>query len=178
MRAALACAMALAAGSVAFAVGSDDDAPPVPTETTEVCEEGLVWDAELSACVAIEEAGLSEDAALRAVRELAHFGRPADARALLLHLEGSTDERVLTYLGFTARLLGNQEEAMLWYATALSANPDNLLARSYRGMALLEAGDIQGAWQELIEIRERGGAGTWPDRALAQAIRTGNPITY
>jgi len=38
------------------------------------------------------------------------------------------------------------------------------------GMALVEQGDIQGARVQLVEIRDRGGEGTWAYRALLQSL--------
>ena len=85
---------------------------------------------------------------------------------------------MLTYWGFTSRKLGDVEAAMAWYDAALAANPDNLLARAYRGMAYVEMGDLTLARAELEDIWERGGAGGWPEAALAQAIATGVGVSY
>ena len=67
---------------------------------------------------------------------------------------------------------------MSHYEAALAADPDNVLARSYLGMAYVAKGEFDLARAELLQIRARGAAGTWPDRALARAIRTGVLIDY
>lgn len=161
-----------------LAVGDEDDAPPVPTQTTTECPEGTVFDADADACVVIQDSGLDDDGLYDAARELAYARRYDDALAALAAMSDPDASRVQNYLGFIHRQLGDMPRAMAHYAAALEANPDNLLARAYRGMAFLESGEIYLAQTELAEIRARGGRGTWPDRALSQAIRTGNSIDY
>ncbi len=91
--------------------------------------------------------------------------------------EGDTD-RVLTYKGFANRKAGRLEEGLAYYDAALQVNPDNLLARSYLGQALVEMGEMQLAQVQLDEIVARGGAGHWPATALQKAIETGQTYTY
>jgi hypothetical protein len=55
-------------------------------------------------------------------------------------------------------------------------NPDNLLARSYMGQALVEQGQVDLALAQLSEIRMRGGRGTWAETSLANAVATS--VTY
>ena len=55
----------------AIAAGSDDTEPPKPTETTTVCEEGLVWDVKIEKCVKPDDLSLNDDQRFKAVRELA-----------------------------------------------------------------------------------------------------------
>ncbi len=38
------------------------------------------------------------------------------------------------------------------------------------GQALIEQGDIEGARVQLVEIRDRGGEGTWAYRALLRSL--------
>jgi tetratricopeptide (TPR) repeat protein len=177
MRLALAAALALMPLS-AFAAGSDDAEEPAPTETTTQCEDGMVFDEKTKACVAPEQTGMDNDTRYRAVRELAHAGRTDDAfRVLASMTEGRTD-RVMTYEGFLNRQAGNWEAALAAYDTALTLNPDNILARSYYGQALVLMNEISLATGQLDEIRARGGRGTWAEVALATAIRTGQTATY
>jgi tetratricopeptide (TPR) repeat protein len=91
--------------------------------------------------------------------------------------EGETD-RVLTYTGFLNRQMGNWEEGMAAYEMALTINPDNILARSYFGQALVLMNETGLAQAQLNEIRARGGVGTWAESSLAQAILTGTTTTY
>ncbi len=55
-------------------------------------------------------------------------------------------------------------------------NPDNLLARSYMGQALVEQGQVDLALAQLSEIRMRGGRGTWAETSLTNAVATS--VTY
>lgn len=162
--------------AVAWAVGSDDSDPPKPTATTTTCENGQVWDDKTKACVNPQSGQLDNDTRFQAVRELAWAGRPDEALMVLATMtEGDTD-RVLTYRGFALRKSGDLEGGMAAYQAALQQNPDNILARSYFGQMLVEMDEIEMASLQLDEIRARGGAGTWAERALSTAITTG--ITY
>ncbi|MHA7886500.1 tetratricopeptide repeat protein [Roseicyclus sp.] len=163
----------------ALAVGPDDD-PPTPTETTTECAEGTVWDGETQACVAIEESAQATDpeALITTVRELAYAGRHGDALALLARAPDQGDTMVLTYMGYSTRSMGDMQTGLDHYDRALAADPDNLLARAYLGMARLQLGETGLAEVQLAEIRARGGVGRWPERALAAAIAQGSPAGY
>lgn len=162
----------------AFAAGSDDTAPPTPTETTTQCTDGQVWDEKTKACVAPEDARLEDDTRFRAVRELAWAGRQDDARRVLAAMtEGPTD-RVMTYEAYTLRKSGQIEAGLAAYEAAILANPGNILARSYYGQALVEQGEFDMAKAELAQIAAHGGAATWAHQALATAIETGQTATW
>ena len=172
--------LTLAMAQSGFAVGSDDDTPPTPTQTTTECPEGAVWDVETATCVTIEETGLVTDPAAltRTVRELAYAGRHRDALALLDRAPDQSDSMVLTYRGFSTRSLGDMTGGMVHYTQALAADPDNRLARAYMGMAYLIIGQADRAAAQLAEIRARGGEGRWPEQALAAAIAQGTAAGY
>jgi tetratricopeptide (TPR) repeat protein len=165
----------------AFAVGDqfdEEETPPVPTETTVKCVAPQVWDMTTKACVDPKDARLDDDTLYRAAREYAWAGQPEAALTVLSAMaEGDTD-RVLTYRAFASRKAGRIEEGLALYAQALALNPGNLLARSYLGMAYVEIGAAAEAQAQLDEIRARGGVGTWPEIALAEAIATGETIGY
>jgi tetratricopeptide (TPR) repeat protein len=162
----------------AFAAGSDDPEPPKPTATTTECVEGQIWDEKTKACVVPEDAMLDNDQRFDAVRELAHAGRTDDALRVLAAMTERDTDRVLTYTGFLNRQAGHWEVGLAAYDRALKQNPDNILARSYYGQALVMMNEIELASLQLHEIRARGGAGTWADTALATAITTGTVATY
>lgn len=163
--------------SPAFAVG-DLSTPPTPTQTTEVCPEGAVLDADASACVVIQDSHLDDDTLIQTARELAYASRFEDAINLLGRASDQGDTMVLTYLGFSHRSAGRFDVGLAYYDQALEVNPDNLLARAYMGMAFIEAGEPALARFELAQIRQRGGSGSWPERALAEAIETGQTLRY
>ncbi len=162
----------------AFAVGSDDDTPPQPTNTTETCENGQIWDEDSEACVDADDARLDDDARFGAAREFAYAGHPLDAQSALMAMSDQSEDRVQTYWGFTSRALGDWELAEGYYQRALQANPDNLLARAYYGMGLIEQGQIEAARLQLVQIWERGGEGSWPEYALHRALTTGQTTGY
>ncbi len=64
-----------------FAAGSDDTAPPTPTQTSKDCKDGEIWDEKTSLCVAPEKTGMNYDQRFLAVRELAYAGRLEDGLA-------------------------------------------------------------------------------------------------
>lgn len=161
----------------AFAVGSETDAPPKPTETTEVCADGLIFDLATQTCMAPDQSTNDDNAMMDAVRELAYDGRYADARRVLDGLD-QTDSMVQTYYGFTARKLGDMDAGMAYYQTALTIDPDNNLARSYMGQGMVEMGDLVGARAQLSEIRARDGRQTWSEIALRMAIDSGTGLSY
>jgi TPR repeat len=159
-----------------FAAGSDSTEPPKPTQTTTVCEKGLIWDVKTEKCVKPDEQSLNDDARFKAVRELAYAGRPQEALVVLASMtEGDTD-RVLTYRGFALRKSGDLEGGIAAYDAALAQNPDNILAHSYYGQLMVEMDEMDLARGHLDAIRSAGGAGTWAEASLARAIATG--VTY
>jgi tetratricopeptide (TPR) repeat protein len=162
----------------ALAAGSDDSDPPKQTETSTKCENAQVWDEATQTCVNADSGQLDDETRFQAVRELAWAGRPEEALQVLSTMHEGNSDRVLTYLGFANRKAGRLEEGLDYYAQALDANPDNILARSYYGQALVEMGEIQLASLQLDEIRTRGGAGTWAETSLDTAIRTGQTLSY
>jgi len=171
-------ALAVLVASPAFAVDPADLAPPVPTETTTVCEDGRVWDPETETCTAPTDASLDDTELLGAARELAHAGRYDDAGRVLDAVADQGAGAVLTYRGFLARKRGDWAAADTWYGAALAADPDDLLARSYMALGMLERGDHSGARAELSQIRARGGRNTWAEAALAMALSGGGSPGY
>lgn len=162
----------------AFAAGSDDTEPPPPTPTSTDCKRAEIWDEKTQKCVPPKSSGLNNDQRYTAVRELAYAGRIDEAQLVLASMTEGDSDRVLTYRGFLARKSGDWETGRAQYLAALAANPDNLLARSYMGQGLMQRGDKDGARAQHAEILRRGGAGTWAELALADAIATGIGYSY
>ncbi len=171
--------IALCLPTLAFAAGDETTtSPPKPTNTTKTCKGEQVWDASRKKCVKPRGAALDDDTLYGAVRELAYAGRYEDAQKVLAEMSDQTDDRVLTYLGFTHRKLGDTDLGMAYYREAIARNPDNLLARSYMGQGLIEAGDKVAAYAQLREIQARGGRGNWPETSLREALATGQTYNY
>lgn len=166
----------------AFAAGSGGDGetmtPPKPTKTTKTCKGVKVWDSAKNRCVKPKQSSLDTDGLYQAVRELAYAGRYGDAQGVLRAMPDQSDDRVMTYWGFTHRKMGDVDQGHAFYRAALQNNPDNLLARSYMGQSFVQQGQMTEARFQLAEIRARGGAGSWPEVALAAAIRTGQTTNY
>ncbi|MEL6609874.1 MAG: tetratricopeptide repeat protein [Pseudomonadota bacterium] len=173
----LATALALTP-AIALAAGGSSSNPPTATATTTTCQEGYVYDAATKSCVVPQESNLiDDDARYEVVRELAYAGRYDDAQTILGMMDAA-DDRVMTYMGFTERKLGNVDAAMTFYQAALTANPDNILARSYMGQAYVEQGAIDLAQVQLSEIKARGGKQTWAAKSLEWAIQSGKGFSY
>lgn len=166
------------AATQAFAVGSDDNTPPTPTETTAECTEGQIFDEKTKACVDSEQQSFNDDIRYGAVRELAYAGAYERAKRVIASADNPQDPRFLNYRGFIARKMGDTDTAMTLYQAALAINPDYLLARSYMGQWLVTLGDLDGAKAQLREISDRGGKNTWPYFALKQAIVAGPQSSY
>jgi protein involved in temperature-dependent protein secretion len=88
--------------------------------------------------------------------------------------EGDSD-RVMTYDAFTLRISGRIEDGLARYEQAISANPANILARSYYGQALVLQGEYGMAREQLAAIDNRE---SWAWRALNHAIETGETANY
>lgn len=178
-------------------LAKDSDEPPKKTQTTKDCFQARQWDpsigkyvkfsqpvngvydASIKKCVRPDRTGyMDSDTLYKAVRELAYAGRYQDAIKVLDQMPEQLSDRVLTYRGFTARKLGRAEIANAYYTQAIEVNPDNILARSYMGQGLVEAGDKVAALTQLREIQNRGGTGTWSEVSLRTAIQTGTTYSY
>lgn len=196
-------AVSLTAFSTVRAADSDTTTPPVATETTTTCTDGKIWNEEKKECVAPEDMKPAEvtptegtpteekapeaeqkksqreidDKLYEAAREFAYAGQYENALRALHAASDQEDPRILNYLGYNTRKLGNMKLGMTYYKRALQKDENYILARSYMGQALIEQGDIEGARVQLVEIRDRGGENTWAYRALLQSLG-GERTTY
>jgi tetratricopeptide (TPR) repeat protein len=190
-------AVSLAALSAARAADSDTTTPPVATETTTTCTDGKIWNAEKKECLAPEDLKPAEttpddkakpeeqkksereidDKLYEAAREFAYAGQHENARRALRAAYNQDDPRILNYMGYNTRKLGDMALGMEYYKRALQKDENYILARSYMGQALIEQGDTEGARVQLVEIRDRGGENTWAYRALLQSLG-GERTTY
>jgi len=107
-------------------------------------------------CVREMAGSMPQDEAFYAGYWLAKTGRYQEA---LQFLQGASqnDERVLTYIGFATRKLGDVDGALPYYGRALALNPGYSVARAYLGEAYLSKGAPAKAKGELAEIERRCG---------------------
>lgn len=164
--------------SLAFAAGSGSSSAPAPTQTITDCAAGLVFDLATQSCMSPDDSTNDDSARMDDIRSLSHTGRYADALAVLATLTDQSDPMALTYYGFATRKSGDVDAGMAFYQAALAIDPGNLLARSYMGQAHVEAGQMLAASLQLREIMARGGAGTWAETSLSQAIASGRTYSY
>lgn len=172
MRLLVATALALALPVTAFAA-MDETAPPKKPK----CESGFVYDKKSKKCVSSNGNTFDFETLYQEVRSLSYDGRYTDAQDLLAMMPAD-DDRVLTYMGFTNRKMGNVEAAMQYYARALERNPGNVMARSYMGQGFVDDGNVTAAIEQLREIRAYGGTGTWAEASLRTAIATGETFNW
>jgi protein-disulfide isomerase len=118
-----------------------------------------------------------DDKLYAAAREFAYAGQHENALRALRAAYDQEDPRILNYMGYNTRKLGNMQLGMTYYKRALQKDENYILARSYMGQALIEQGDVEGARVQLVEIRDRGGENTWAYRALLQSLG-GERTTY
>ena len=171
-------AAALILPTAVFAAGGDDKDPPTTTNTTTECTDGMIWSDTENKCVSPQSGALQDDDLYDAARELAYAGQYHETLDVLAAMSDPTDDRVLTYMGFAHRKLGDVELGNAYYRQAIAKNPDNILARSYMGQGFVAAGDLAAARVQLSEIRSRGGRETWAEFSLHQAIETGRVVSY
>lgn len=168
---ALAAALALPFGAVHAAGSGNEDPPKKPK-----CEKGYAYDKKTKKCLEVKSS-LDTQTLYENVRALAYAGRYLEAQDVLAVMP-QDDDRTLTYMGFTHRKLGQTSKAMDYYQQALAVNPANILARSYMGQGLVEAGKVADAITQLRAIRSHGGQGTWAEASLRTAIATGQTFNY
>ena len=118
----------------------------------------MVWDEKAGECVKIQDSRLDNDALYQAAREFAYAGQFNNALSALSAMDEGESDRVLTYLGFTHRKMGDHEAGLRYYDAAFAKNPDNILARSYMGQGFVEDGKLDLAKAELSEIRKASGS--------------------
>lgn len=88
---------------------------------------------------------------------LAKAGQYSEALSELRRIKKQDDPKVLNYIGFATRKLGNVDEALAYYGKALELNPNYTVARAYLGEAYLQKGQLGPAEAQLGEIEKRCG---------------------
>ncbi|MEO1694457.1 MAG: tetratricopeptide repeat protein [Pseudomonadota bacterium] len=115
---------------------------------------------------------LSDDQIYAAAYALAKSGNYRKAKDLLLTAADQTAPRILNYLGFTTRKLGDAARALPFYEQALKAQPDYAVARSYYGEALVTLGRVSDARVQLTAIAQICGETCEAYTRLANALKS------
>ena len=171
--------VAFALPTAAFAAGSDSSSSPSPSDAAANCMKiGKVLASDGKTCVEPSSGALDDDMLYQAAREYAYSGQYDETLEILAAMSDPMDDRVLTYKGFVHRKQGDLVLGNAYYRQAIERNPDNILARSYMGQGFVEAGDFVAARDQLLEIRSRGGEGTWAEASLLKAITDGKTYDY
>jgi tetratricopeptide (TPR) repeat protein len=158
----LAKGLAAFAGVLAMTVSAASfAAEPVPFSkdvgpASAACDGHAKGSAAWTACVGRATAAMPDQELFYAGYWLAKNGQYREALGYL-NLAKVKDERVLTYIGFATRKLGDVEAALPLYASALKLNPNYSVARAYLGEAFLTKGEPAKAKAELAEIAQRCG---------------------
>ncbi|MDA8870954.1 tetratricopeptide repeat protein [Rhizobiaceae bacterium] len=168
---------ALAVSTAAFAftpasvqaAGSD-----TYSDKAKSCKKGKTWDKKTKKCVdAKKSSGLSDDQLFENGQALAYAGRYEEALTVLELAENKHDARILNFRGYATRKMGDLEGGLVHYRAALAIDPDYVLAREYMGEALVTAGRMDEARDQLSEIATRCGTGcreyTMLEKAIADA---------
>ncbi len=137
----------------AFAAGESNSTVRVPT-----CKKGFAYNKRRKKCVRIKKSeNFSDDNIYWAAKDLAYNARYQEAINLLNLASNKNDPRILNYLGYSTRKLGNVEKGLTYYQAALKADPDYTLVREYMGEAFLQLGQVDKAREQLGEIANRCG---------------------
>lgn len=163
----------LGSATLSHSAGSD----PVET-TTQNCPTGQTWSEQAGKCVIVKSNKLNDDERYTAGWKLAKAGEYARAINVLKTIRNQRDPKVLTYLGFSHRKLGDFSEGLAYYKQALAIDPDFVRAREYLGEGYIVMGKVDLAKQQLAEIKSRCGTGCAEYKQLAHAIATGRENSW
>lgn len=143
--------------------GSGDSDPPtnVPADNSKPkkkffvikCFNGKIWDKQKKKCIEEEQSDtLNQDSIYDFGRDLARAGKYENAIRVLLLARDQSDPRVLNYLGYSNRKLGNMDKALRYYHAAVASNPDFTLVREYLGEAYIQLGLLEKAREQLTQL--------------------------
>ncbi len=141
------------------------DIGPVNALCDRFQKESAAW----LACVGSRQTAMPDRELFYAGYWLAKAGRYNEALAYLTRADVK-DEKILTYIGFATRKLGDVDGALPFYEAALELNPAYSVARAYLGEAYLTKGLPEKAVAELDEIARRCGASCAEYADLASRI--------
>lgn len=134
------------------------------------CAAGQRWSKYNGACVKKRSSQLSDRDLYKEARWLIENDKFAEARDVLFTMRDQEDPKVLNYIGFTTRKLGDVEKGIGYYLKALAKDPNLNIAREYLGEGYLQKGDLAAAKAQLAEIAKRCGKPCPEYEVLAEAI--------
>ena len=124
------------------------------------CKKGSIWNKKKKKCVKIKKSSsLDDDNLFESARDLAYHGRYDEAIDVLKLAKNQNAPRILNYLGYSTRKLGDIEKGLTYYTAALKVDPNYTLVREYMGEAFLQLGQVDKAKEQLTEIEKRCGVG-------------------
>ncbi len=146
----------------ANAAGGDSDPP-------KSCPSGYVWSNSKGKCVRINSS-VDDEELYDQGEKLALHGYYERAIEVLKASSNQNDPRVLNYIGYSFRKLGQLDTGIRYYAKALAIDPNYVRAREYLGEGYVAAGKLAEAEGQLVEIEKRCGTGCEEYQLLAQVI--------
>ena len=168
-------AMALGGGGGARAQNATPSCPSGQYYSTRCkecaknCRSGYVW-ACGRGCVQQSSMILKDDELYSEAISLIRSEFYAEALDLLWAIKRQDDPKVLNYIGFSSRQLGDLKTGIAYYQKALALDPNYNLAREYLGEGYLQSGDVAAAKAQLAEIATRCGRDCREHQVLARAI--------
>jgi len=136
------------------------------------CGTGKLWSGEHQECVDSHSAALTDQDFYDEARALVDEGSFAEALDLLHRIRNQDQPRVLNYVGYTTRKLGDVDKGLDYYHQALALDPNYLRAREYLGEGYLQKRDVERAKEQLMEIADRCGDSCEEYVKLEKAIVT------
>ncbi len=177
----------VAAPAFAIGGGSRPAAPAAPA--AKKCGAGWYWSKRRGACAKICPRGksyacrrkkcgcynrrrgeLSDDELYLEAVSLIESGHYRAALDLLRSIEKRDVPKVLNYIGYSTRKLGDVDAGIKYYNKALALDPNYNVAREYLGEGYLQKGDLAKAKRQLAEIESRCGKDCHAYEELAAAI--------
>lgn len=143
------------------------------------CAPNFRWSRYYGDCVRKRSDALTDEDLYKEASWLVEQKRYDEARALFMSIADQQNPRVLNYIGYTTRKLGDVDAGIVYYMKALSIDPDLNIAREYLGEGYLQKGDVARAREQLVEIGQRCGTECHEYEVLAQAIAShilGEPL--
>jgi tetratricopeptide (TPR) repeat protein len=134
------------------------------------CRSGYVWSCGRKSCVQRGGELLNDQDLYAEAVSLIEAGEYKTALSFLWLIEKRDDPKVLNYIGYTTRRLGNVDDGIKYYHRAIALDPDYVRAREYLGEGYLQRGELGAASAQLAEIEDRCGRGCVEYQALATAI--------